>query len=387
MTKRKVRKRPIPIAPKPIQMKSRKKARQVTSLFHKLTRQIDDIKKEDEEKEEEKEEQQQQQQQQQQQKRKEKIKELELQIEQMGGREEYQRASQLSTKFHSTSRWVLKTLGKYDWLNGIPVPTTMSSNSNSNSSNDDETAITTTFTSRKKRKLPRRKVNILEVGAINTELLDAAKKTKRVEKKKSEITNTSTSSSSFNNDDSIQQQQQQQIQQIQYKTIPLYNIQVKAIDIRSTHESIQEQDFLTFPITSNYDVIVCSMVLNCVTTAIDRGRMIQLLYQQLQPNGGLCFLTIPKLCLQQSRYIDRKVFEEMIVDGVGFEIVEKKDSPKVAFWILRKQQKQQKQQHQKEQGNSRRKERKVWKKEWEELQILYRGKKYRNEFGVVLKKR
>ncbi len=74
------KKRPRPIAPKPIQMKSRKRARQVTSLFHKLTRQIDDLKQNGDDNAETLNE----------------IRLLEQQIDEMGGREEYQRASQLS---------------------------------------------------------------------------------------------------------------------------------------------------------------------------------------------------------------------------------------------------------------------------------------------------
>ncbi len=45
-----------------------------------------------------------------------------------------------------------------------------------------------------------------------------------------------------------------------------------------------------------YDVIVVSMVINCVPTPQDRGRMLVMLKQMLEP-GGLLFLTLPVSCL------------------------------------------------------------------------------------------
>jgi len=119
-----------------------------------------------------------------------------------------------------------------------------------------------------KNRAPRRTTKILEVGAINTELLDAAE----VEKA-SDISLSSSQSTT----------------KTTYKRSK-YNIHVRAIDIHSMEERIEEQDFLQLPLMSpKYDVIVCSMVLNCVTTKEDRGKMLALLYHQLRP-GGLCFL-------------------------------------------------------------------------------------------------
>ena len=186
---------------------------------------------------------------------------------------------------------------------------------------------------------------------------------------------------------------------IRYKNVPLYNLHVRAIDIRSSHELIEEADYLSLspPLSSPsyknktkknshpnnnhksyYDVIVCSMVLNCVTTAMDRGRMITKMYSELN-HGGLCFLTIPKLCITQSKYINQKIFEELLVSGVGFEIVNKKETPKVAFWVLKKK-------DMKKSKKEVEKQRSDWKKEWNDLCVIHRGKKYRNEFGVVLSK-
>lgn len=296
------KRKPIPLAPPPA-MRSRKKARVVTTLFHKFTRERDLAEVEGDET---------------------KVKEIEEKIQEIGGREAYQRASQLSTSFHSTSKWVLGYLARNGWLYGIDGLNT---------------------------KKDRRLTNLLEVGAINTELLDAAKQTKRVE-------------------------QQDANGETTFMDAPKYRLSVKAIDLKSSHTGIEEADFNQFPLrhtdpTKRYDVIVCSMVINCVTTPEQRGLMLARLYHQLVP-GGLCFFTLPRLCLAQSPYTSPKHFQQLLNDGVGFEIVETKNSPKVAFFILKRP--LQRDEKAKEKLNHK----------WTKSTLLKRGKKFRNTFAVVL---
>ena len=423
MTKKK---RPRPIAPKPIQMKSRKKARQITSLFHKLTRQIQHEKSNlkhnnDNNKSNIKE-------------CNARIEALEQEIEKMGGREEYQRASQLSTKYHSTSKWVLKVLFQYGWLpHGIPIIMNDDddgcSNHDSIDSNDDDggsdnrrnenyTPTPSGLSKKKKsddKNIQYRTVHILEIGAINVELLNAASKTKRIAMKKADILQQKEQMKKNETREKVEKDEDEHGDQdeetingeeqqnetnsstaTQYKNVPMYNLHVRAIDLRSSHESIEEADYLSLPpptstssssrpntnnkINQNnyYDVIVCSMVLNCVTTDKDRGKMITKIYTELN-HDGLCFLTIPKLCLTQSKYMDRKLFEELLVMGVGFEIVNVKETPKVAFWVLKKKKKDMKDEEERQRCD--------WKKEWSNLRVIHKGKKYRNEFGVVLAKK
>eukprot|EP00557_Chaetoceros_sp_GSL56_P006502 CAMPEP_0176504302 /NCGR_PEP_ID=MMETSP0200_2-20121128/15857_1 /TAXON_ID=947934 /ORGANISM="Chaetoceros sp., Strain GSL56" /LENGTH=324 /DNA_ID=CAMNT_0017903717 /DNA_START=172 /DNA_END=1142 /DNA_ORIENTATION=+ len=296
------KKRPIPLAPP--QMKSRKKARKVTSTFHKLTQQLDQARRNNDQ---------------------EAVDKIEKEIEQMGGREEYQRASQLSTKYHSTSKWVLKVLGQKGWTNGILLE--HDNDSDIKGKKKDISSVTTEM---------RRPTFILEIGAINTELIDASKKTKRVKVKKHDPVSVSVSVSS--------QTSSTCVDEADYRIVPVYNIKVKAIDLHSSHPDIEEIDFLQMDMDvdvknktekGTFDVIVCSMVLNCVTTAENRGIMLSLIYKQLRP-GGLCFLTIPRLCINQSKYINRKVFEEMLTNALGFTIEQTKETPKVAFWILKR---------------------------------------------------
>ena len=345
------KKRPVPLAPPPL--KSRKKARKVTSLFHKLTQQMDRAKAKNDV---------------------EAIDRLEGEIDEMGGREEYQRASQLSTKFHSTSKWVLKVLGNKGWTNGIEIPIDIDQDDpNGNGNNDVEENA-------KETKKICRTVQILEVGAINTELVDAAKRTKRVRKKKEKTSSSTTSStctSIINSSSGSDEEDAMPSVLQQYQNVSLYNINIRAIDLRSTFADIEEKDFLQMPVENethgSYDVIVCSMVLNCVTTPGDRGLMLSLVYKQLRP-GGLCFFTIPRLCINQSKFIDRKLFEEILTDALGFVIDSQKETPKVAFWILKRPTKDEAKTMMK------------WNKKWEATPIIHRAQKFRNLFGVSLSK-
>ena len=301
MSKRRNKKRPIPLAPPPA-IQSRKKARVVTTLFHRYTRQRQEAIEQGDA---------------------QRVQEYNAKIEEMGGRQEYQRASQLSTLHHSTTKWVIGKLGANGWLYGIPVQTDEESN---------------------KKKKSRRTTRILEVGAINKELLNAAKETMSGDG----------SSASTNK----------------------YRLHVRAIDLHSSHEGIEEADFLTFPLlhkdpAERYDVVVCSMVINCVPTPEQRGTMLARLFHQLRP-GGLLFLTLPKLCLTQSPFTSPQHFMNLLThDGVGFEIQETKESPKVSFFILQRPLA----------STSRETE---FNPKWTSATRIHKGKKYRNTFAVIL---
>ena len=287
-TKRKKdNKRPLPLAPPPA-MRSRKKARVVTTLFHKYTRELDQAMREH---------------------KAEKVEELEEKLKELGGREAYQQASQLSTSFFSTSKWVLGHLARSGWLYGI-----------------------------REDKKRRRDLQLLEVGAINTELLEAAKQTKVLE------------------DGTL---------------VSKYRLSTRAIDLRASQEGIEEADFLVYPL-NNYDVVVCSMVINCVPRPEQRGLMLARLYHQLLP-GGLCFLTLPRLCLNQSPYMSMERFKCLLTEtGVGFQLEESKESPKVAFFVLRRPA---------HDDVSFAK----FDSQWTTSKVVNRGKKFRNVFDVTLK--
>ena len=332
--KKRSKKAPVPLAPPPA-MKSRRLARVTTTLFHRHTSERDlALQRGDAEG----------------------VAEAEKAIESIGGREAYQKASQLSTSHHSTSRWVLGVLGSKGWLQGINVSAPAAADDDNDNTSDGRDKQST---SRKKRKkIPKRNVRLLEVGAINRELLDAAARTRRIKKSSDGITGDTDASGEIEEES-------------------VYRLEVRAIDLRSSQPGIEEADFLQLPLVDadlhqRYDVVVCSMVLNCVTTPEDRGRMLTLLLHQLRP-GGLCFLTLPRLCLSQSRYTTPELFRSMLLDGVGFQIVQQKESPKVSFFVL-----------QRPINDDRQRRRRRLDSDWTKKSVRNRAKKFRNDFAYIL---
>jgi len=288
------------------------------------------------------------------------LKEWDAKIEAIGGRTMYQQASQLSTSFHSTSKWVLGYLQRNGWLYGIPIHNKEYDDDKAeNAKQQKKTSKTTTIISdnndkkKKKRRRPRRDTKILEIGAINTELLDASERTVVMSDTGNETKK--------------------------------YRLQVRAIDLHSMYPGrIEEADFNKLPLPDSnvnsvddrYDVIVCSMVLNCVTTPQDRGEILTRIYDFLLP-GGKFFFTVPKLCLTQSPFIDKNSFMGLLgPTGVGFKVDETKESPKVCFFICsRPPTSDQNVEH-----NI------LFDDKWIQKRQLHFGKKYRNQFAVVLDK-
>ena len=385
----------MPLAPPPhaVAMKSRKRARQVTTLFHKYTREKDLAERQGADQAT--------------------IQAIEDKIEAMGGRKTYQEASQLSTSFHSTSKWVLGYLQRNGWLYGRHIGEKVIGDDVCSDISDGKEQVKeegkeiretnhTNQTDKKKRR-PRRDTTLLEIGAINTELLDAAERTK--EEDNSILKGTVSNETTKPNAERIAKK---------------YRLKVRSIDIHSMHPSrIEEADFLTLPlpppiininnISSNkinddereshdddqtqqqrYDVLVCSMVLNCVTTPEDRGEMITRIYDFLRP-GGIAFLTIPKLCLTQSPFVNRDTFIKLLGDtGVGFEVEDiTKESPKISFFICHRPGESTAQHHHHHQQQQQpfpvsNRELK-FDLRWTKLERIKKGRKYRNKFAVVLK--
>mmetsp|Transcript_3478 Transcript_3478/g.7674 ORF Transcript_3478/g.7674 Transcript_3478/m.7674 type:complete len:409 (-) Transcript_3478:75-1301(-) len=377
MTKKRTR-RPQPLAPPPQSsvLRSRKRARQVTTQFHKFTQGRDaavarakaggchiDLEDEasvqhsnsslsprqiellDE------------------------VKKWDGKLSEIGGREEYQRASQMNTSLFSTSKWVMGILGRWGWLDGMPFVSDSSGLEKDTAADAPENHQ---GKKSKKEKIPRRDVRILEVGAINTQLLDAAARTRIMQNlapdNKESQTNTEINTFESNERNSHINQ-----------TERVYHLDVKAIDIRATDPRIQEMNFFDLPLpdtslssSQHYDVIVNSMVINCVTTPAQRGQMLALCYKHLRP-GGVLFLTLPRLCLVQSKFMSPSYFEEILTKGVGFEVLHDvaRESPKIAFFVLRRPLCN---------GVS------SWNDKFTRTPIIHRLKKFRNTFAVTLSK-
>ncbi|KAH9092965.1 hypothetical protein Ae201684P_008631 [Aphanomyces euteiches] len=223
--KSKVRK--VPIGPPPV-----KRARELTTEFHRVTHELQRLKAAKGSD------------------NRERIQELEKRLKDMGGREAYQDASILSTSLHKTSRWVFQLLTKFNLRPGKKMPP----------------------------------LEVLEVGAINTQLV----------------------------------------------VCPWLN--VLAIDLISRNHNIQQIDFFDLDLSKRFDVVVSSMVINCVPTPEKRGKRTWI---HLNPSGHF-FLMLPLLCLTNSNYMTVDHFEA-IIQSVGFSIREKKETPKIAFYCLQKQ--------------------------------------------------
>eukprot|EP01036_Dinobryon_divergens_P044840 gene44840-59851_t len=158
-------------------VKSLRVARKVTSAFHQLKRQLNTLESEaivpnDIAALE---------------KKKKKIESALIDME-----DRYQQASQISTEHHKTARWVIRTT--------------------------DQIGLREIFNSKM--------LNVLEIGAVNT-----------------------------------------QLQQCSWMT-------VRAIDLNSQHPSIEELDFFTLLPAAEYHLLVSSMVINFVPDAMKRGEML-----------------------------------------------------------------------------------------------------------------
>ena len=117
------------------------------------------------------------------------------------------------------------------------------------------------------------------------------------------------------------------------------DLRVRAIDLHSSHPSIERSDFFSLPhggpadvatgTCTPYEVVVCSMVLNCVPDPSRRFEMLVGLRAQLRA-GGLAFITLPRSCLAHSWTLDRGGFCECLRSaGLSPSAVEHDASEKV----------------------------------------------------------
>lgn len=74
-------------------------------------------------------------------------------------------------------------------------------------------------------------------------------------------------------------------------------LSVRAIDLRSSHPKIEQRDFFELRPEGEFRVVVCSMVLNCVPDARDRGEMLRGIRAHLS-EGGVAFIMVPLRCVQ-----------------------------------------------------------------------------------------
>ncbi|KAI9813751.1 MAG: hypothetical protein M1827_003541 [Pycnora praestabilis] len=122
---------------------------------------------------------------------------------------------------------------------------------------------------------------------------------------------------------------------------------VTGIDLNSQDKSILQQDFMKRPLPisedDKFDIISLSLVLNYVPEAAGRGDMLRRICQFLSPKPKLegdenilpsLFLVLPAPCVTNSRYLHEKKLIE-IMNSLGFSIVHKKLSAKLAYSLWR----------------------------------------------------
>lgn len=234
-----------PIVPPPVKVTSRKHARRLTSSYHRITHRLAAASSEQERKA------------------------CHAELEAMGGVAAYQQASALNTALNSTSRWVRRCLHRVRSPSDPPP-------------------------------------QVLEVGAINTQLLEAP------------------------------------------------GLSVRAIDLRSSHAQIEQCDFFSLPhgghieaaptsasasataapasstsaatLPRAYDAIVCSMVLNCVPGGRKRFEMLVGMRSMLRA-GGRAFITLPRSCVDHSFTVTEHSFADALA-AVGLP---RQESPAVAY--------------------------------------------------------
>ena len=238
-------------------LKSRREARRVTSAYHSLRNELKSLEMTTSVNEHAKE---------------EKKRDLEAQLVAIGGTNRYQEASIVATKHFKTSRWVLSCIASY---------------LRPQKGEDLDNVGSCSTPVRVTRKKDAACLQVLEVGAINNQLQQAA------------------------------------------------NMNVRAIDVNSQHPSIEELDFFDLPPKFAYDCVVCSMVINCVNTAFKRGEMLARLRGQLKNDDSLLLLVLPTRCID-SPHVGRGRFSSLL-QILGFtHACEAKATPKLLFYTLRR---------------------------------------------------
>ncbi|KAJ6488655.1 putative methyltransferase-domain-containing protein [Mycena vitilis] len=102
-------------------------------------------------------------------------------------------------------------------------------------------------------------------------------------------------------------------------------IMTTPLDLHSRHPNILEQDFLLMDEAANHekwDIVSLSLVLNFVSDAKDRGRMLRLAWSFIVPSGFL-FLALPLPCVMNSRYLSCERLTALM-DAVGFSQVKER---------------------------------------------------------------
>lgn len=113
---------------------------------------------------------------------------------------------------------------------------------------------------------------------------------------------------------------------------------VAKIDLNSQSPHILQQNFMERPLPKldkeRFNLILCSLVLNFVPTPKERGDMLRRITKFLLPGGmSSLFFVLPLPCLQNSRYMDKEIFEKMMSD-LGFKKSNSYEATKIIYYLF-----------------------------------------------------
>ncbi|KAH3679613.1 hypothetical protein WICMUC_000845 [Wickerhamomyces mucosus] len=116
--------------------------------------------------------------------------------------------------------------------------------------------------------------------------------------------------------------------------------QTTRIDLNSNEPGILKQDFMERPTPKEskdrFNIVSCSLVLNFVPNARDRGKMMQRFQEFLKKDDkcAILFIVLPLSCITNSRYCDKDLFTN-IVTTLGFEIIKYHEAKKLVYVALK----------------------------------------------------
>ncbi|KAL9041068.1 MAG: hypothetical protein Q9180_001522 [Flavoplaca navasiana] len=127
---------------------------------------------------------------------------------------------------------------------------------------------------------------------------------------------------------------------------------VTRIDLHSQHPDIQEQDFMQRPAPltdalqeDGYNIVSLSLVVNYVGDAVSRGEMLKRVSSFLRPSKQhpieevrvtfpALFLVLPAPCVTNSRYMDEKRLEDIMI-SMGYVKTRRKLAKKLIYYLWR----------------------------------------------------
>ncbi|ANZ77887.1 BA75_04587T0 [Komagataella pastoris] len=114
--------------------------------------------------------------------------------------------------------------------------------------------------------------------------------------------------------------------------------EVVRIDLQSQESKILKQDFMQRPLPKNdtekFNLISCSLVLNFVPTASDRGQMLKRVTTFLKETHSYFFLVLPLPCITNSRYCTQEHVAKLM-SSLGFQELKFYQAQKIAYWLYK----------------------------------------------------